>query len=251
MKQEIQALKDQLTKAVSLIVSYEEKLESHVSLIDFLKEKIEFLVNDKLKTSDVTTLVATDRSDVATLVATERCDVAELVATVSSEPAHETLNPKQVVKNKTKSQKHKKSKQKNAQPTAPLSLCTQPEPEVIELGLSSSLEQSTLALATSVDAVDEVLKEPDSQWTVVTRKHRQMTSISGTAGPAVTTLKAVEPRKYLHLWNMESSADEIRNYLQHLCPEGSGTCTVDLLTSKGNYKSYKMVLYHLTITIHP
>lgn len=39
---------------------------------------------------------------------------------------------------------------------------------------------------------------------------------------------------------MESTADEIRSYLHTLC--GVDTCTVDELTPKGNYKSFKIGL---------
>lgn len=82
-------------------------------------------------------------------------------------------------------------------------------------------------------------EEPEpQQWTEVKRKSRRPASLFGTAGPAVTSLKAVELRKHLHLWNMESSAEEIRDYLRKLCP--NGTCTVEELTPKGCYKSYKI-----------
>lgn len=87
----------------------------------------------------------------------------------------------------------------------------------------------------------------EAQWTEVKKKSRRPTSMCGIAGPTVTTLKAVEPRKYLHLWNMESSADEISKYLRQLCP--NGTCTLEELKSRGNYKSYKIgvpVVYYET-----
>lgn len=71
-----------------------------------------------------------------------------------------------------------------------------------------------------------------------TRKKRRQTSIRCTAGPSITTLKAVEYRKYIHLWNMFSGAEDVREYLQSLCPDGS--CTVEELKSKGDYRSYKL-----------
>lgn len=70
------------------------------------------------------------------------------------------------------------------------------------------------------------------------RKQRRLTSIRCTAGPNITSLRAVEERKYIHLWNMVSGADEVREYLQILCP--GGTCTVEALKSRGDYKSYKL-----------
>ncbi|KAF9824592.1 hypothetical protein SFRURICE_004049 [Spodoptera frugiperda] len=76
-------------------------------------------------------------------------------------------------------------------------------------------------------------------WSEVVRKpSRRAVSIHGAAGPNVTSLKAVEVRKHLHLWNMESTADEIQKYLYTLC--NTDTCTVQELTPKGNYKSFKI-----------
>lgn len=70
------------------------------------------------------------------------------------------------------------------------------------------------------------------------KKQKRLTSVRCTAGPDITSLKAVEYRKYIHLWNMVSGADEVKEYLQTLCP--NGTCTVEELKSKGDYKSYKL-----------
>lgn len=72
----------------------------------------------------------------------------------------------------------------------------------------------------------------------VRQKSRKQESVLGTANASVTTLKAVEVKKYIHLWNMESEAEEVQEYLRILCP--TGTCTVDKLTPKGSYKSYKV-----------
>lgn len=66
----------------------------------------------------------------------------------------------------------------------------------------------------------------------------QFTSIRGTAGPDTTTLKAVDPRKYLHLWNMASETDEVLAYMHKICSKE--TCSVEKLKSRGNYKSYKI-----------
>ncbi|PZC77614.1 hypothetical protein B5X24_HaOG203170 [Helicoverpa armigera] len=76
-------------------------------------------------------------------------------------------------------------------------------------------------------------------WSEVVKKpSRRAISIHGAAGPNVTSLKAVEVRKHLHLWNMESTTDEIQKYLHTLC--NTDTCTVEELTPKGNYKSFKI-----------
>lgn len=77
------------------------------------------------------------------------------------------------------------------------------------------------------------------EWkTVGPKRQKRQISLRCTAGPTVTTLKAVEYRKYIHLWNMESGADDVRDYLRNLCP--NGTSTVEELKSKGDYKSFKL-----------
>lgn len=76
------------------------------------------------------------------------------------------------------------------------------------------------------------------EWQEVRNRKKRFSSVRCTAGPQVTTLRAVEYRRYIHLWNMVSGVDEIRSYLQLLCPEK--TCTVEELKPKGEYKSYKI-----------
>lgn len=79
----------------------------------------------------------------------------------------------------------------------------------------------------------------DQEWTEVTRrKSRGPVSLCGKAGPTVTTLKAAESVKFLHLWNMASGAEEVLSYLKQLCSTDS--CTVMELTARGSYKSYKI-----------
>lgn len=72
----------------------------------------------------------------------------------------------------------------------------------------------------------------------VRRRKRHYTSVRCTAGPDVTTLKAVEYRKYIHLWNMVSGVDEVRAYMQSIC--GESPCIVEELKAKGDYKSFKI-----------
>lgn len=82
-------------------------------------------------------------------------------------------------------------------------------------------------------------EKSENEWTTVhNRKPKRPAYIRGAAGPSITSLKAVEYRKFIHLWNMESGAADIQNYLQNLC--SAGTCTVDELKPKGNYKSFKI-----------
>lgn len=76
-------------------------------------------------------------------------------------------------------------------------------------------------------------------WEVVRYKNKHFSSVRCNAGPDVTTLQAVEYRIYIHLWNMSSGADEIRAYLQQLCPDKM--CTVEELKPKGiKQKSLKI-----------
>ncbi|CAH2091008.1 unnamed protein product [Euphydryas editha] len=89
----------------------------------------------------------------------------------------------------------------------------------------------TLSTALSGPIVEQIS-------TVVRRRNSRPPSLSGTAGPDVTTLKAVEARKHIHLWNMKSGLEEIREYIRQLCP--NGTFTVEELSSRGSYKSYKI-----------
>lgn len=86
---------------------------------------------------------------------------------------------------------------------------------------------------------EEEAKSGDDLWIQVpVRKPRHTTSRRCTAGPDVTSLKAVEPRKFVHLWNMASEAQEVLSYLQQLCP--TGLCTVEELKPRGSYKSFKI-----------
>ncbi|XP_072947673.1 uncharacterized protein [Epargyreus clarus] len=72
----------------------------------------------------------------------------------------------------------------------------------------------------------------------VSKQSRRPVSLQGAAGPNITTLKAVQMRRFLHLWNMESNINEIREYLRIIC--GSDICTVEELVPKGNYRSFKI-----------
>ncbi|KAI8434147.1 hypothetical protein MSG28_012272 [Choristoneura fumiferana] len=85
---------------------------------------------------------------------------------------------------------------------------------------------------------DEEHRNTSGGWQEVRYRKNRFSSVRGTAGPEATPLRAVEYRKYIHLWNMVSDADEIRAYLRSLSPES--LCTVEELRPKGEYKSYKI-----------
>lgn len=76
------------------------------------------------------------------------------------------------------------------------------------------------------------------EWQEVRSRKKRFSSVRCTAGPDVTTLRAVEYRKYIHLWNMASGKEEVSAYLKTLCL--GNTFTVEELKPKGEYKSYKI-----------
>lgn len=96
-----------------------------------------------------------------------------------------------------------------------------------------------LTLSTDRPRDNAPVVEAEEGWTEVKKKsHRRPQSLCCTAGPSVTTLKAVERRKYLHLWNMMSGPEDVKKYVEQLCaPEA---VSVEQLSSRGDYKSYKI-----------
>lgn len=106
---------------------------------------------------------------------------------------------------------------------------------------SFSAEQTSAQQQPSQFETEDLFKckQADKEWSEVRRKKvRSSVSMRCVAGPAVTSLKAVEPRKYIHLWNMLSDADEVKDYLKKLYPEKS--CIVQELKTDKNYKSFKI-----------
>lgn len=106
---------------------------------------------------------------------------------------------------------------------------------------TSSNQESQVAVTNENEFNDIATRRQldTQQWTEVkNKKIRRPISKCGTAGPSVTSLKAVQPRKYLHLWNMQSDVEEVRQYLRDLFP--TETCIVEELTTRGDYKSYKL-----------
>lgn len=90
----------------------------------------------------------------------------------------------------------------------------------------------------SFNAATDGDESASENWQVVRNRKARLSSARCTAGPEVTSLKAVEYRRYVHLWNMMSGVDDIRAYMQTLCP-GNGF-SVEELKARGEYKSYKI-----------
>ncbi|KAI5652080.1 hypothetical protein NE865_00418 [Phthorimaea operculella] len=91
-----------------------------------------------------------------------------------------------------------------------------------------------------IEADDDDGETKHGPWIDVMPKKRRNQSQRCTAGPNITTLKAVEANKIIHLWNMASGPEEVLAYLKTLCP--TGKCTVDELKPRGDYKSYKIMV---------
>lgn len=265
MRQEMRSLKGQLSHAVSVIISYESQMATYTSEVRELNKKLASLV-------EVTAVPPTPETS-----ANPQVDVT--LAPVNSFPAQRNSNISMAMEisvlSKTQAQSHLEvpvtdvagpviqtvDHQKMATSMKTLDLPTSPMPKrrkqkrlrnknVLEKRsetLTSTSSGKSCEIISETTARDEPssvinLNQPIStseQWVEVARRrsHRPP-SMCGTAGPAKTTLKAVEPRKYMHLWNMESNVDDIRDYLGQLCP--TGTCTVQELTPRGDYKSYKI-----------
>lgn len=201
LRSEMAIIRDQLTKAISLIACYETKLESYALQVVKLNTKLEGFEN--------------------------RVSQAPLPG-----PEPHTRTPTQG------GQSRKEKAAKQSKPPATDSDLLKIPRAVNEVtiacdnipGCSLRSESGVRSKETSTD---------DQQWTEVTRrKSRGPVSLYGNASPAVTTLKAAEPIKFLHLWNMASSAEEVLSYLRQLC--SSDSCTVTELTARGSYKSYKI-----------
>lgn len=216
LRNEVSLLRDQLSKAVSLISGYETKLAGYSSSVEALRDQL-----NKREVCYASATVASDQS--------KPIDAAPEKVRITTSDTPVALKPKQ-----------KKSDNKITHlPPSPVLLASPshtvlPKPVAENASSSVNLDvQSRPCPATPNHRHTDDMQ----QWTEV-RRIRRPASLYGKAGPAVTSLKAVEPRSYIHLWNMESSAEEVRDYLCQLCP--GGNCTVVELTTKGDYKSYKI-----------
>lgn len=206
LRQEVSILRDQLALAISILTSYDAKLESYTSRVQELHVKYERAA--------------------AVPVAINPLQPQE----VPREPLPVTTNKPEI---KSKSTVSKKPN--TAAPVAP----PRPGKDTNTKATRPRGGETGSSTGESSGHTHSQKQGPEDlqQWTEV-RRSRRPASLSGTAGPTVTTLKAVEPRSYVHLWNMESSAEEVRTYLRDLCP--GGTCSVTELSAKGDYKSYKI-----------
>lgn len=218
-----------LSKCLSVIENYESKMGKYEGLLESLRKTNTFKNPSIEVFSNTPSYLSTSVQTSSTTVQTKSSPVnlqAMSISAPSTKPQKEPgkehtatviIDDQQNIKRRRK----KRGKYGIAKHTQSQSSC-QTEPPSI----STNLNEPNI--------------DNDSQsWTEVRkRKSLRPTSIQCTAGPSITSLKAVEARKFLHLWNMASSAEEIRKYLRTLCP--TSLCTVEEIVAKGDYKSYKI-----------
>lgn len=222
------SIKEQLTTAISLISTYEVKLDRYAQHVVTLNTKLEEYQNKVSREHRELTYTPPTRST-----------QAALAGPIIQEP-----KPTKVPKQGSSTPLHTQSRLLKASNTEKIKAL-----ESVTVGGTARLADEVVHddhhKTSHINDVEIVRGSDDDvtfntqQWTKVkSRKNRTNTTLCGTAGPTTTTLKAVEPVRYIHLWNMASNADDVLQYLKQLCPTGS--CTVEELIPKGNYKSYKL-----------
>lgn len=212
LRSEMSALKELLTKALSVISSHEEKLASYASQVEQLNKRLEKHEQDGLQFKDTSQM----HDNLASLP-----NVIE--ATVQQ--------PRKKQQPKRQAEKVDNDLEFHLSPHLDI-----PRVKHVAFDKQTSNESDIIAVSQGPSLNDK----RDGEWTVVKkRNNRQRPSpLCGTAEPGMINLKAVEIRKYFHLWNMASCVDEVRQYITHLCP--AANVSVDELTTRGDYKSYKI-----------
>ncbi|KAI5638221.1 hypothetical protein NE865_09167 [Phthorimaea operculella] len=141
-----------------------------------------------------------------------------------------------------------KQKRKRRKSTANINLNLPAPPPTNETDNKNSediLSPDNEANSETADSIDDDDDQTAGNWIEYRGRKKRITKPifqRGTAGPNVTTLRAVEPTKTIHLWNMhmESRVDEIHTYLKTLC--GPKPCKVEELKARGAYKSFKLTV---------
>ncbi|CAH1642619.1 unnamed protein product [Spodoptera littoralis] len=205
LRSEMSGLKELLTKALSLVSSHEDKLQKYALQVEQLNKRLEKYENSSLNNKYVT------QTQPKTSIATT------------------------AVGTNIGKRNEKVTKMDIAQITSP-NLITNFEPSPMDLAGTQKTAKGSESTPTAVQNNDD---NTETEWKLVKRRNpRRPTPLHGSADPAVINLKAVETRKFLHLWNMASGIEDVRQYVNQLCP--TGTNTVEELTPRGDYKSYKV-----------
>lgn len=227
LREQINILSERLTDAVSTIDKYHTALALCSKQIQECNEKLSKFEN----VSDCHNCHLSDSCTPVQAVV-ESDSVNNIQVPVTKPKLKSKPKPKAKPKPKQLANNHVTDIQKGQEKTfPPPNMSAPPEDYVLTSQpheLQSPILPSTINNHNSAE-----------EWTEVrSKKPRRVSSLRGTAGPETTTLKAVEYRKYIHLWNMVSGTEEVQTYLQKLFPEAG--CTIEELKPKGDYKSFKI-----------
>ena len=229
LRDQINILTEQLADAISTIGQFQFALSDCTKKVETCNQKLSELEQAPVcsRCHSVPPGISTQPG---TINATDRQLYSEIVQT---KPKISHLSP------------HRKDRQKSSVPMSTSSVSVEGDQPHSLLPPTNSNHfckpaQKILNLdpPTIVPACTANENTAKDEWVEVRKRKSKQFYVCGTAGPGVTPLKAVDHRKFIHLWNMVSGAAEILSYLQGLCP--GGNFTVEQLKPKGDYKSFKI-----------
>ncbi|KAF9809275.1 hypothetical protein SFRURICE_015738 [Spodoptera frugiperda] len=234
-RQEMGTLKDQLNNAVSLIAKYEASLDKYYTQVNDLNNRLQQYELQKVNNNSP---ISQYRDKLAKSSSVSNTPLS--ITTSSGEMQNnENLSTSIIISNPARDLcKERKKELVSSHPVSNYRREAHDSKLEKKNDVNQHKNQATVYGETEIQS-SSITNPVEEQWIEVKRKRRRHSNfLCGTAGPGVTHLKAVDARKWFHLWNMESSADDIRKYLIHLLPDVS--CTVEELIPKGNYKSFKI-----------
>ncbi|CAH1647466.1 unnamed protein product [Spodoptera littoralis] len=248
LRLEMEILKEQLSKAVAIITNHESKLTGYSSQIDLLNTQLKHYSPSSVNVGQQKPVCVRDSHSIVVVPTQQQHQLNPAPPPLETPTAVGAAQRSKKKKPKSKKANPKTLNSTSNYPNRPVETKANDHLSTVNIHNSPAADDRAFTstddpaaaynhIATDTDRRTGTIS--DQNWTEVRKnKPRQSPSLCGIAGPDITTLRAVEPRKYMHLWNMESSANEIRDYLQHLCP--TGTCTVEELRTRGSYKSFKI-----------
>ncbi|KAL0811466.1 hypothetical protein ABMA28_009866, partial [Loxostege sticticalis] len=204
LRLEIQSLKSHISHAVSLLKSYELKMSDYAIEIKELHKKLDAVAissafgqpspADKSWMDNMTASSPPSKAHTSTQSQSNEA-LSALEAPLDSEP-----NKREQKKVINKANHNKLSLFTNT---------TAGSPQAQSYSTNQQSEVTTVTTEGEAASATNHQVSDSGTWTEVRkRKHLRPVSLCGKANPAKTSLKAVEPRKYIHLWNMESNAEE-------------------------------------------
>uniref|UniRef100_A0A2A4JG69 PHD-type domain-containing protein n=1 Tax=Heliothis virescens TaxID=7102 RepID=A0A2A4JG69_HELVI len=225
---EISVLKELLNKALLLISSHEEKLSKYTFQVEQLNKRLEKYEKDGVQLNDISQM---QHNHASPSPSPSPSSVPE-TAKQSDQQSDQRVAKKQQRKRQDKRVVNDQTFHVNTQLDIP---------KVDQVATDKQTPNNSEVVIVSQQPISCAGNDSgDGEWTVVKKRNsRQRPSpLCGAADPGRINLKAKEIRKYLHLWNMASCVDEVRQYITHLCP--TANCSIDELTARGDYKSYKI-----------